>query len=346
VKTSDLDYELPEELIAQTPIEPRDAARLLVLDRSTRALAHRRFRELGDAACLRTGDVLVLNDTRVLPARLFATKLPTGGRVEVLLLKQLDPVTWEAVVGGSGVRVGTWLRIVPRESGAAGDIQATVTASRDLGVRVLRFDRPIDLELDRLGNVPLPPYIHAPLGDPERYQTIYARAPGSAAAPTAGLHFTPELMQSLRDRGVDLAFVELRVGLDTFRPIDEEDVEQHRIHTEYCRVSAEAAQHIERARHAGGRVIAVGTTTVRALESAASVGLPISAFEGDTNLFITPGFEFRMVDAMITNFHLPRSTLLALVFAFAGRERVLQAYREAVVERYRFFSFGDAMLVL
>ena len=346
MKTSELDYELPEELIAHTPIEPRDAARLLVLDRATQALAHRRFRDLGDAARLRAGDVLVFNDTRVLAARLFATKLPTGGRVEVLLLKQLDPVTWEAVVGGSRVRVGTQLRIVPRDNGTASDIRAAVTAARDLGVRVLRFDRPIDLELDRLGHVPLPPYIHAQLSDPERYQTIYARAPGSAAAPTAGLHFTPELMRSLRDRGVAQAFVELRVGLDTFRPIDEEDVEQHHIHTEYCRVSAEAAQQIERSRQAGGRVIAVGTTTVRVLESAASAGLPISAFEGDTSLFITPGFEFRMVDAMITNFHLPRSTLLALVFAFAGRERVLQAYREAIAERYRFYSFGDSMLIL
>ena len=346
MKTSDLDYDLPEDLIAQTPIEPRDAARLLVLNRTTGALAHRRFRDLGDAARLCAGDVLVFNDTRVLHARLSATKIPTGGRVEVLLLRRLDPVTWQAVVGGSGVRVGTRLRIVPRKRDAVGEVRAEVTAALDLGGRLLRFDRAIDGDLDSLGDVPLPPYIHTPLSDPERYQTVFAHMPGSAAAPTAGLHFTPGLMQSLRDRGVDLAFVELRVGLDTFRPIDEEDVEQHCIHTEYCRVSAEAAQQIERAKRAGGRVIAVGTTSVRTLESAARAGLPISAFEGDTDLFITPGFEFRIVDAMITNFHLPRSTLLALVFAFAGRERILEAYRMAIAERYRFFSFGDAMLIL
>ncbi|HLF25822.1 MAG TPA: tRNA preQ1(34) S-adenosylmethionine ribosyltransferase-isomerase QueA [Anaerolineae bacterium] len=345
MKTSDLDYTLPEELIAQTPIEPRDAARLLVLDRATGALEHRRFRDIGDY--LRRGDVLVFNETRVLPARLRAVKIPTGGRVEVLLLRRLDATTWEGLVGGSGVRSGTRLRIIPFDERSPVEVTAEVTAELDRGGRVLRFDRPIDDQLDALGEAPLPPYIHAPLRDPERYQTVYARTPGSAAAPTAGLHFTPALMQSLREQGVVMAFVELRVGLDTFRPIDEEEVERHQIHTEYCRVSAAAAAQIEQGRRGGGRVIAVGTTAVRTLETAVRAGAGrLAAFEGDTGLFITPGFQFSSVDALITNFHLPRSTLLALVAAFAGREKVLDVYRAASAERYRFFSFGDAMLIL
>jgi len=346
VKTSELVYDLPEDLIAQTPIEPRDAARLLVFDRVSRTLAHRRFRDVGEY--LRRGDVLVFNDTRVLQARLQAVKIPTGGRVEVLLLKRLDATTWETLVGGPGVRVGTRLRIVPPGECPPIDVTADVIAELDFGGRVLRFDQPIDAHLSALGSVPLPPYIHVPLRDPERYQTVYARVPGSAAAPTAGLHFTPGLMQSLREQGVVMLFVELRVGLDTFRPIDADEVEQHHIHSEYCRLSAETADRIERARRAGGRVIAVGTTAVRTLETAARAGDPrrVSPFEGDTSLFITPGFEFRAVDALITNFHLPRSTLLALVAAFAGRELILNAYRVAIAERYRFYSFGDAMLIV
>ena len=346
MKTSDLDYDLPEALIAQIPIEPRDAARLLVLDRAGGAPAHRRFSDLGEY--VRRGDSLVFNDTRVLRARLQTVKTPTGGRVEVLLLKRLDETLWEGLVGGSGVRVGTRLRVTPPGERVPIDVTAEVAAELGRDRRLLRFNRPIDAHLDALGSVPLPPYIHTPLRDPERYQTVYARVPGSAAAPTAGLHFTRGLMQSLRERGVDMAFVELRVGLDTFRPIDEQEVEQHRIHSEYCRVSAEAAQQINRARQAGGRAIAVGTTAVRTLETAARAGDPrrVSPFEGDTSLFITAGFEFCVVDAMITNFHLPRSTLLALVSAFAGRERILEAYRAAIAERYRFFSFGDAMLIL
>ena len=345
MKTSELVYDLPEDLIAQTPIEPRDAARLLVFDRVSRTLAHRRFRDVGEY--LRRGDVLVFNDTRVLQARLQAVKIPTGGRVEVLLLKRLDATTWETLVGGPGVRVGTRLRIVPPGECPPIDVTADVIAELDFGGRVLRFDQPIDAHLSALGSVPLPPYIHVPLRDPERYQTVYARVPGSAAAPTAGLHFTPGLMQSLREQGVVMLFVELRVGLDTFRPIDADEVEQHHIHSEYCRLSAETADRIERARRAGGRVIAVGTTAVRTLETAVRAGDPrrVSPFEGDTRLFITPGFEFRAVDALITNFHLPRSTLLALVAAFAGREFILNAYRIAIAERYRFYSFGDAMLI-
>ncbi len=346
MKTAALDYDLPQDLIAQTPIEPRDAARLLVLDRASGALAHRRFRDLTEV--LRPGDALVFNDTRVLHARLQAVKVPTGGHVEVLLLRRLDEVTWETLIGGSGVRAGTRLRVTPSDARGATDVMAEVIVELERGGRVLRFDRPIDALLDALGSLPLPPYIHTPLRDPERYQTVFARQPGSAAAPTAGLHFTPDMMQLLRAHGVDLAFVELRVGLDTFRPIGEEEVEAHRIHAEYCQLGAEAAGHIHRARQIGGRVIAVGTTAVRTLETAAGdrTDRCVSPFEGETRLFITPGYAFRVVDAMLTNFHLPRSTLLALVAAFAGRETILNAYRAAIAGRYRFFSFGDAMLIL
>ena len=344
MKTSALDYELPPELIAQIPIEPRDAARLLVLDRGSGALAHRGFRDL--VQYLRRGDVLVFNETRVLNARLQAVKIATGGRVEVLVLKRLDATTWESLVGGSGVRVGSRLRIVPAREDTRVEITAEVVSEFERGGRVLRFDCPIDDQLDVLGSVPLPPYIHRPLQDSERYQTLFARIPGSIAAPTAGLHFTADLMQALRERSVAMTFVELRVGLDTFRPIDEGVVEQHRMHTEYCRVSAETVEQIERARRAGGRVIAVGTTAVRTLEAASQADGLVAPFDGDTSLFITPGYVFRVVDGMITNFHLPRSTLLALVAAFAGLEQVLAAYRAAIAEKYRFYSFGDAMLIL
>ena len=345
MKTSDLAYEVPEDLIAQTPIEPRDAARLLVVDRASSALEHRTFRDIIDY--LQPGDVLVPNETRVLRARLRAMKVPSGGRLEILLLRPVDEVTWEALVGGSGVRAGSRLRVVPANERAVADATAEVVAVLANGGRLLRFDRPIAAELDRLGDVPLPPYIHQPLADAERYQTVFARVMGSAAAPTAGLHFTPELLQAVRDRGVEFAFIELQVGWDTFHPIQEEQVEQHHIHTEFCHVSGKAAAQINRARDAGGRVIAVGTTAVRALETAALSRRDgrVSPFKGNSNLFITPGFEFRVVDAMITNFHLPRSTLLALVSAFAGRERILHAYQVAVAERYRFYSFGDAMLI-
>lgn len=343
MKTSDLDYDYPESLIAQTPIEPRDAARLLIVDRAHDQLAHRRFYELGEY--LRAGDLLVFNETRVLPARLFATKQVGGGRVEVLLLKKRDEQTWEVLVGGSGVRSGVRLQIVPRDESLSIDINAQVIEELDRSARVLRFDRPIDDQLHVLGHTPLPPYIHTTLNDPERYQTVYARLPGSAAAPTAGLHFTQPLLESLRVQGVEMAFVELRVGLDTFSPIHDDEVEAHRIHTEYCRVSDETVQAVARAKNRGGRVIAVGTTTVRTLESAARDGR-VEAYDGSTDLFITPGFEFRAIDGMITNFHLPRTTLLALVAAFAGRERILKAYRVAVEQRYRLFSFGDAMLIM
>lgn len=344
MKTFELDYDLPPELIAQTPIEPRDAARLLVLDRATGALAHRRFRDVAEFLC--PGDLLVFNETRVLNARLQAVKIPTGGRVEVLLLKRLDETTWEGLVGGSGVRAGSRMRILPADESASADATAEVVAELDRGGRVLRFDHPIDDQLDVLGRVPLPPYIRQPLRDSERYQTIFARAPGSVAAPTAGLHFTPDLMRALREQGVGAAFVDLRVGLDTFRPIEEDEVEQHRIHSEHCRLSAETAEQIEHARGAGGRIVAVGTTAVRVLETAGQAGGRVAPFDDDTRLFIIPGYRFRVVDVMITNFHLPRSTLLALVAAFTGLEHILAAYRAAIAQRYRFYSFGDAMLIL
>jgi S-adenosylmethionine:tRNA ribosyltransferase-isomerase len=348
---SDFDYPLPPEFIAQEPLEPRDAARLLVLDRAAGTVRHAVFREVGDF--LAPGDLLVFNDTRVIPARLFAEKERSGGRVEILLLRRLEPRTWEALVGGKRVRPGTRLILGEHLSGIhpgpdryGNGVGAEII--RDLGGprRVIRFAEPISPRLAALGSTPLPPYIHAPLRDPERYQTVYARDPGSAAAPTAGLHFTPELLERLRARGLRSAFVTLHVGLDTFAPITEADAAAHAIHAEWICVPEEAAAAVRRARAEGRRVIAVGTTSARALESAAAGEGGVSAFEGDTRLYITPGHRFRAVDALITNFHLPHSTLLVMVSAFAGREKILAAYEEAKRERYRFYSFGDAMLIL
>lgn len=349
MKTALFDYELPKELIAQKPVEPRDASRLMVVDRRTGEIFHRRFRDLGEY--LRAGDLLVFNETRVIPARLLGHKVPTGGRVELLLLKKRDEHTWEALVGGKRVRPGTRLRFAD-----GGDLTLDAEVVEEVGEsgRVVRFARPVEPLLDRLGIVPLPPYIHEPLEDPERYQTIYARVAGSVAAPTAGLHFTPELLLRLREMGVEFAFLTLDIGLDTFRPVTEEEVEDHPMHTEFCRLPPETAQAVNQAHLEGRRVIAVGTTVVRVLESAARAcrggeACPfarVAAFEGPTDLFIYPGYQFRAVDALITNFHLPRSTLLMLVSAFAGRDLILRAYRQAVEMRYRFFSFGDAMLIL
>lgn len=340
MKTSDFDYDLPPELIAQTPIQPRDASRLLVLDRQSGRIEHSVFRDIG--CYLRAGDVLVLNETRVIPARLFARKAPSGGKVELLLLHRLDELTWEALVGGKGLSVGKELLV---ESGP----RATVIGNPGGARRLVRFDEPIEPYLGRAGHVPLPPYIREHLSDPERYQTVYARHPGSAAAPTAGLHFTPGLIERLEAQGVFFARLTLHVGLDTFAPVNEEVPQEHQIHTEWCQVSPQAAQAINQAKSRGGRVIAVGTTSVRTLESAARTASPgdvVGIFEGPTDLFILPGYRFRAVDAMITNFHLPRSTLIMLVSAFAGRERILQAYETAKREKYRFYSFGDAMLIL
>ena len=339
MRTDDFDYFLPPERIAQTPVEPRHASRLLVVNRASDQLEHRHFWEVGDY--LRPGDLLVVNHTRVLPARIFARK-PTGGKVEILLLRQEEEQVWEALVGGKRVTAGLTLRL---EDGASVKVEAVLDGSR----RRLRFEGPVQPYLERHGQMPLPPYIHTPLGNPERYQTVYAAQPGSAAAPTAGLHFTPELMDALRAKGVGFATVTLHVGLDTFAPVTEDDPQEHVIHTEWCQLTPETAAQIEAARQAGGRVIAVGTTSVRTLESAARAAGPgqsVAAYSGPTDLFILPGYKFRAVDAMITNFHLPRSTLLMLVSAFAGRERMLAAYAEAVRLEYRFFSFGDAMLIV
>jgi len=339
LKTSDFDYELPPERIAQTPVEPRHASRLLVLDRETGAAEHTIFMKVD--RYLRPGDLLVLNQTRVIPARIFARKLPGGGKVELLLLKQIDECTWEALVGGKGLNLG---RSVQIDQGPGGQVVGVLDGAR----RLVRFSEPLERTLEQVGHVPLPPYIHVPLTDPERYQTVYARNAGSAAAPTAGLHFTPELLTRLQEKGIRLAYVTLHVGLDTFAPVNEENPLEHKIHTEWCEVSSESAALVNQTQAAGGRVVAVGTTSVRTLETAARFarnGERVGPFSGPTNLFILPGYRFLAVDAMITNFHLPRSTLLMLVSAFTGRERILAAYQTAIHEGYRFYSFGDAMLI-
>ena len=351
MKTADYDYALPPELIAQTPIEPRDASRLLVVTRRDGSLAHRHFRDLGDY--LAPGDLVVLNESRVIAARLRARKLPTGGRLELLLLTRHDPQTWEALVGGRRARPGTRLRLEAAPATANGGLlEAEVVGETAAGGRLIRFSRAVDDVLDSLGEVPLPPYIHTPLADRERYQTVYARELGSVAAPTAGLHFTPQMLEALGAQGVRFATVTLHIGLDTFRSVTEERVEEHAIHREWCCLDDGAAGEIAQARARGSRVVAVGTTSVRVLETAArqaeaqGEGAPVVPFSGWTDLFIYPGYRFRVVDALVTNFHLPRSTLLLLVAAFAGRDLVMRAYQEAIRERYRFYSFGDAMLVL
>ncbi len=334
MKTADFVYDLPADLIAQTPIEPRDAARLLVLDRSSGSIAHRRFFELPEL--LKPGDLLVANESRVIPARIFARKAHSGGAIEILLLRRMDDLTWQSLLRGHRLRVGTQIEI---ETG----LIARVIEHAPTGEFVIRFDRAIDDQLDRVGVMPLPPYIHARLDDPNRYQTVYAHTPGSAAAPTAGLHFTPQLIDRLKEHGIDLAQVTLHVGLDTFKPVESEEVELHHIHTEYMEFDQAAALQVREAKQAGRRLIAVGTTAVRVLETAARNNL--QAFSGDTDLFIYPGFEFRATDGLITNFHLPRSSLLMLVSAFAGKEKIDWAYTEAIAQKYRFFSFGDAMLI-
>jgi S-adenosylmethionine:tRNA ribosyltransferase-isomerase len=359
MKTSDFDYHLPDSSIAQTPAEPRDSSRLLVLHRETGLLEHRIFREVGEY--LQAGDLLVLNQTRVIPARIHARK-DTGGRVELLLLRRRDPVTWEALVGGKGLRIGKRVKV---EDGPDAEIIEILEGSE----RVIQFAEPIEPYFSKVGNVPLPPYIHEKLSDPERYQTVFAREPGSAAAPTAGLHFTPRLLEELQAKGIRIAYVTLHVGLDTFAPVTEEDPEEHKIHTEWCELPRETADLISETKRAGGRVVAVGTTSVRTLESAArssrldnsiieenqisnleypisNTEYRISPFIGPTDLYILPGYQFKVVDIMITNFHLPKSTLLMLVSAFAGRERILETYQTAVEEGYRFYSFGDAMIIL
>jgi S-adenosylmethionine:tRNA ribosyltransferase-isomerase len=342
VNLSEFDYDLPESFIAQTPVEPRDSSRLMVLNRGDGAVTHAVFRDLPNF--LRPGDVLIFNNTRVIPARLFASKMGTGGRVEVLLLKRHAPMTWEVIVGGKGIRSGTVL-----EFDGPPSFQGLVLQDYGGARRLLQFTQPITPLLERVGHVPLPPYIHTPLADGERYQTVYAQANGSAAAPTAGLHFTPELLDRIKAAGALLGYITLHIGLDTFAPVTDERVEQHRMHGEWFEIPEATAALVNTAKREGRRVIAVGTTCVRTLESAAlsaNDGEWIAAQEGVTNLFILPGYRFRIVDALITNFHLPRSTLLMLVSAFAGRERILSAYEQAKREGYNFYSFGDAMLIV
>jgi S-adenosylmethionine:tRNA ribosyltransferase-isomerase len=338
VLTSDFDYNLPPERIAQTPVEPRHSSRLLVMNRQSGALEHKIFWDLPDF--LLKDDLLVMNDTRVIPARIFAKKIPDGGKVELLLLKKQSELVWEALVGGKGLVKG-------KQVLTTDGLKASISEVLDGSKRVIEFSEPVESHLKKIGNVPLPPYIHETLADPERYQTIYSRQPGSAAAPTAGLHFSPELLARIKDLGVRLAYVDLHVGLDTFAPVTEEMADEHHIHTEWCELSQATADLINITRSNGGRVIAVGTTSVRTLESAASTFIngKIAPFQGPTSLFILPGYQFRIVDAMITNFHLPKSTLLMLVSAFAGREHILSAYQTAIKLKYRFFSFGDAMFI-
>ena len=336
---SDFDYFLPEEQIAQVPADPRDSSRMMVLSPKTQTIEHRHFYQLDEY--LMDGDVLIFNDTRVIPARLIGVRQPTGGKAEVFLLRQLERDRWEALVKpGKKMRVGSVITF-------GHELSCEVLAYTDFGGRIVKFSYEGIFEeiLDRLGTMPLPPYIHETLEDPERYQTIYSREKGSAAAPTAGLHFTESLMDRLRKKGVHLGFVTLHVGLGTFRPVQVDEIEDHVMHSEFYSISTETADLIRMAKQEGRRVVAVGTTSIRTLESAAVDHGMIEEKRGQTNIFIYPGYQFKIVDAVITNFHLPKSTLIMLVSAFAGREFTLQAYRTAVEENYRFFSFGDAMLI-
>ena len=340
MKTKDFDYALPEDLIAQTPIERRDASRLLCLDKVTGEFSHHHFYELPDF--LKPGDCLILNNSRVLPARLLGKRLPGGGACEVLLLIDRGEQTWECIV-----RPGKHLRAGARMSFGDGELTAEVTQVLEGGNRMVRFSyEGIFLEvLEHLGKMPLPPYIREELQDRERYQTVYSKVNGSAAAPTAGLHFTLELLGRIQEKGVKLGYVTLHVGLGTFRPVKEEDITDHDMHSEYCVIPQETADLINETRANGGRVICVGTTSCRTIESWAKEDGHMEASAGWTDIFIYPGYKFKVMDALVTNFHLPQSTLIMLVSALAGREHVLAAYEEAVRERYRFFSFGDAMFI-
>lgn len=341
LKTHDFYYDLPEELIAQTPLEKRDASRLLVMDRNSGAVAHRHFYDIVDY--LRPGDCLVLNNSRVLPARLLGHRVPTMGAVEVLLLKDRGNGVWECLTKpGRKTQPGTQL------SFGDGALTATVVDALETGNKLIQFHyEGIFLEvLERLGKMPLPPYIKEELHDAERYQTVYSKINGSAAAPTAGLHFTPELLEKLQEKGVKLAYVTLHVGLGTFRPVKAEEISEHHMHSEFCMISQETADLINETKRAGGRVICVGTTSCRTLESLAKEDGTFAESSAWTEIFIYPGYRFKAMDGLITNFHLPESTLVMLVSAFAGREHVLAAYEEAVRQRYRFFSFGDAMVIV
>lgn len=368
MKTNQFDYSLPPERIAQKPVEPRDASRLMVLNRAQGELHHRTFRDIGDY--LRPGDILVANDSRVIPARLYGYKSETGGKVELLLLERIDERRWRAMVGGKRLTEGVSISLYEANGGES-DVTATVSAELDGAQREITFSRAPEAWLERVGHTPLPPYIHEELEDAERYQTVYARPRGSAAAPTAGLHFSGDLLHSLREKGVQFETCTLHVGLDTFKPVSATEVGEHTIHSEWATLTAEAARRINEAVLAGGRLVAVGTTSARVLETAAlrSAGItgslqeisardasgetsdvcawrPVAAFTGKTDLYIYPGYRFRAVEALITNFHLPQSSLLMMVSAFASRQQILDAYEVAVQEDYRFYSFGDAMLIV
>ena len=340
MKTSDFYYDLPQELIAQTPLDKRDSSRLMTLDRMTGETAHHHFYELPEF--LNPGDCLILNDSRVLPARLLGQRLPGGGACEVLLLIDRGEKTWECLV-----RPGRKMRTGAKLSFGNGELTAEVVGEVEGGNRLVRFDYGgIFLEvLEHLGKMPLPPYIKEELQDQERYQTVYSKVLGSAAAPTAGLHFTPELLEKIAAKGVGIGYVTLHVGLGTFRPVKEEEITDHEMHSEYCVISQETADLINRTKANGGRCICVGTTSCRTLESWAAEDGHMEPKAGWTNIYIYPGYKFKVMDGLVTNFHLPESTLIMLVSAFAGREHVLAAYREAVEEKYRFFSFGDAMFI-
>jgi S-adenosylmethionine:tRNA ribosyltransferase-isomerase len=337
----DFDYELPPRHIAQTPIEPRDHSRLMILNKTDCSLEHRHFYQITDY--LQPGDALVFNDSRVIPARLRGFKQDTGVKVELLLLRRLNTGEWEALVRpAKRLPPGSRVTITDKDDKAANQLTAEIIESRESGIRVVKFSDERQLEV--FGRVPLPPYIHKPLTEPERYQTVYARIKGSAAAPTAGLHFTPQLLDELELKGVRFAFVTLHIGLDTFQPVRVEDPKQHAIHTEYGEVNQEAATLLNQTRKEGKRIIAVGTSSVRLIEAASQSGT-VKPFTGQISLFILPGYQFRCINAMVTNFHLPESTLIMLVSAFAGRECILDSYKQAMKLDYRFYSFGDAMLI-
>ncbi len=339
MNTHDFYYDLPEEYIAQTPVEPRDSSRLLIYDRKTKEVQHKIFRDIYDE--LHPGDVLVVNNTRVIPARLMGIKKQTGREIEFLLLNKKTQDEWEIICRpGKKLKIGDIVEFSEK-------LSAEILAKREDGITLVKFycDGIFEAVLDELGNMPLPPYITKKLEDKERYQTVYAKERGSAAAPTAGLHFTPELLERIKKKGVDVVEVLLHVGLGTFRPVKVDDVEKHKMHSEYYSVSQEAAKRINEARAKGGRIIAVGTTSVRTLESTSAEDGKIVAGSGYTDIFIYPGYHYKAVDALITNFHLPESTLIMLVSAFAGYEETLNLYKIAVDRKYRFFSFGDAMFI-
>lgn len=341
MKTSDFYYDLPKELIAQTPVEPRDSSRLMTIDRLTGKIGHKHFYDIID--CLNEGDCLIANDSRVLPARIFGTKDETGASVEFLLLRQISGNRWETLC-----KPGKKAKVGARFSFGDGIMNAEVVEVRDDGNRIVDFDCHENFfsTLDKIGQMPLPPYITEKLEDKERYQTVYSHELGSAAAPTAGLHFTEELMDKIREKGVKIAYVTLHVGLGTFRPVKVDDVTKHKMHSEHYEIPRETAEIINETKKNGGRVIAVGTTSCRTLESVATEFGEIKACDGFTDIFIYPGYEFKVLDGLITNFHLPESTLIMLVSAFAGYDNIMNAYKTAVDERYRFFSFGDAMVIL